>query len=166
MMSKNHIISLIESAPLAGLNESDLNTIRMHTGDCADCRRAFEAAQISVLVLKEGTPETFEPSPFFHTRVLATLRERQIAGDQWAWTKVWRAAGALASSMVATVAALAVLTFVIPTSQTGPVTQDMTSSLNAYSAEEVLLGQGEAFNDQVSEDQILNMLYPEDEAAR
>jgi hypothetical protein len=166
MMSKNHIISLIESTPLASLSESDLNSIRTHTNDCADCRRAFEAAQISMLLLKEGGPETFEPSPFFHTRVLATLRERHIAGDQWAWTRVWRAAGALASSMVATVAALAVLTFVIPGSQTGSLSQDMTSSLNGISAEEVLLDQGEAFN-QVSEDQILNTLFgAEDEAAR
>jgi anti-sigma-K factor RskA len=166
MMNKNHIISFIESASLASLSKSDLNSIRVHTSDCADCRRAFEAAQISMLLLKEGTPEAFEPSPFFHTRVLATLRERQSLGDQWAWTKVWRAAGALASSMVVTVAALAALTFVIPANQTGSVSQDMTSSLNPFSAEEVLLDQGEAFNGQISEDQILNVLYPEDEAAR
>lgn len=163
-MSKNHVISLIESAPLASLSESDLTVIRAHTDDCLDCRKAFEAAQISMLLLKEGAAETFEPSPFFHTRVLATLRERQTAGEQWGWSKVWRAAGALGSSMVATVAALAVLTFVIPGSQTvGP--QEMTSALNVYSAEEMLLG--DAFNDQVSEDQILTTLYgAEDEAVR
>jgi|SRR6266850_375590 len=167
MMSKNHIISLIESAPLASLSESDLNSIRTHTNDCVECRRAFEATQISMLLLKKRTPETFEPPPFFHTRVLAALRERQTVGDQWGWTKVWRAAGTLASSMVATVAALAVLTLVIPASQTGSKTQDMTSSLNPYSAEEVLLDQGGAVNDQVSEDQILNALFgAEDEAAR
>lgn len=165
-MSKNHIISLIESAPLTSLSESDLNTIRMHTNDCADCGRAFKAAQISMLLLKDGTSETFEPSPFFHTRVLATLRERQTAGDQWAWTKVWRAAGALTSSMVATVAALAVLTLVIPGGQSVSSTQEMWA-LNSYSAEEVLLDQREASNDQVSEDQILTTLYgAEDETAR
>src|SRR5688572_27621423 len=134
-MSTNHIISLIESAPLTSLSESNLIAIRAHTGDCGDCRRAFEAAQISVLLLQERAAETFEPSPFFHTRVLATLRERQIASEQWGWTKVWRAAGALASSMVATVAALAVLTFVIPGSQTIPG-PEMTTALNAYSAED------------------------------
>lgn len=165
-MSKNHIISLIESAPLANLSESDLNAIRGHTDDCVDCRRAFEAAQISMHLLKERAAETFEPSPFFHTKVLATLRERETAGGQWGWSKVWRAAGALGSSMVATVAALVVLTLVIPGSQTvGP--QEITSALNAYSAEEMLLDQGEALNDQVSEDQILTTLYgAEDEAAR
>ncbi len=166
-MSKNHIIGFIESVPLASLSESDLDAIRRHTDDCVDCRRAFAAAQISLLLLKERAAETFEPSPFFHTKVLATLRERQTAGEQWGWSKVWRAAGALASSMVATVAALAVLTLVIPGSQTVSGPQEMTPALDAYSAEEVLLDQGEAFNDQVSVDQILTTLYgAEDEAAR
>lgn len=162
-MSNNHIISLIENAPLATLSESDLTAIRVHTDDCLDCRRAFEAAQISVLLLKERVAETFEPSPFFHTRVLATLRERQAAGGQWAWGKVWRAAGALASSMVATVATLAVLTFVIPGGQPVPLPQEMTSALNVYSAEDVLLDQSEAFNNQVSEDQTLTTLYGADD---
>lgn len=166
-MSKNHIITLIEDAPLASLSESDLSAIRRHTDDCVDCRRAFEAAQLSMLLLKERAAEIFEPSPFFHTKVLATLRERQTSGEQWGWNRVWRAAGALASSMVATVAALAALTFVIPGSQNISGPQEMTSALNAYSAEEVLLDQGEAFNDHLSEDQILRTLYgAEDEAAR
>jgi len=163
-MMSDHIISLIENAPLASLSPSDLTAIRRHTDDCVDCRQAFEAAQISMLLLRERAAETFEPSPFFHTRVLATLRERQLAGGQWAWSRVWGAAGALASSMVLTVAALAALTF-IPGSQiiSGP----QETSLNSYSAEEVLLGQGEALNGQVSEGQILTTLYgADDEAAR
>jgi hypothetical protein len=68
--------------------------------------------------------------------------------------------------MVATVAALAVLTLVIPGGQSVSSTQEM-SALNSYSAEEVLLDQREASNDQVSEDQILTTLYgAEDETAR
>ena len=160
-----HIISLIENAPLASLSPSDLTAIRRHTDDCVNCRQAFEAAQISMLLLRERAEEIFEPSPFFHTRVLATLRERQAAGGQWAWSRVWGAAGALASSMVLTVAALAALTF-IPGNQAISGPQDLTS-LNSYSAEDVLLDQGEALNGQVSEAQILTTLYgAEDEAAR
>jgi anti-sigma-K factor RskA len=164
-MSTNHIINLIENEPLASLSESDLNAVREHTRDCGDCSRAFEAAQISMLLLRERAAEAFEPSPFFHTRVLATLRERESAGGLWGWTKVWRAAGALASTMVATVAALAVLTFVIPGGQTVTGSQELTA-VNAYSAEEVLFEQSES-NEQVSEDQILNTLYGiEDGATR
>jgi anti-sigma-K factor RskA len=156
-MKDKHIINLLESGPLAELSDSDLSEVRAHAEECAGCRQAFEAAQIATLLLKERAAETFEPSPFFHTRVLATLRERQTANDQWAWSRMWRSAGALASSMVATVAALAVLTFVIP----AQVTPE-TSALSAYSAEEVILNHGES-DDQVSDGQVLTTLYEADE---
>jgi len=65
--------------------------------------------------------------------------------------------------MVATVATLAVLTFVVPSGQTGTGSQDLTA-VNAYSAEEVLFDQSES-NEQVTEDQILNTLYGVDDGA-
>lgn len=157
-MKDKHIINLLESAPLAELSERDLFEVRAHADKCAGCHQAFEAAQIAVLLLKERTAETFEPSPFFHTRVMATLRERQTA-NEWAWNRMWRSAGALASSMVATVAALAVLTFVIP-SQTTVAPE--TTALNAYSAEEVILDRSES-DDQISDVQVLTALYGADE---
>ncbi len=159
-----HIISLIESTALSALNESDLAAIRAHNGDCSDCRRAFAAAQVSVLLLKERVAEPFEPSPFFQTRVMAHLRERQIANESWAWGRIWRATGALASSMVATVAALAILTFMVPGTQVTSGTSEMTA-VNAYSAEEVLLDQSGTTDDQVSDGQVLTTLYAADEDA-
>jgi anti-sigma-K factor RskA len=159
-MKDKHIINLLESAPLAELSESDLSEIRAHADECAGCRQAFEAAEIAALLLKERAAESFEPSAFFHTRVMAALRERQATTEQWAWSRVWRAAGALASSMAATVAALAVLTFVIP----GQVTtvSPETTALSAYSAEEVILNRGEP-EDQVSDVQVLTALYGTEE---
>ena len=173
-MRDEHIISLIESAPLASLSENDLAAIHAHIGDCSGCLRAFQAAQVSALLLKERATETraaetFEPSPFFTTRVLATLRERQAANGAWAqsWAlgRMWRAAGALASSMVATVAALAVLTFVIPASQvtSGP---QVSSLSNAYSAEAVILDQSPELEEQLSDGQLLTTIYGEEEEAR
>ena len=159
-MKDKHIINLLESGPLAELSESDLSEVRAHADECAGCRQAFDAAQIAALLLKERAAETFEPSPFFHTRVMASLRERQAANEQWAWSRMWRSAGALASSMVATVAALAVLTFVIP-GQVTTVTPE-TTALNAYSAEEVILNHGES-DDQVSDSQVLTTLYGAEE---
>lgn len=157
-MKDKHIINLLESAPLAELSERDLSEIRTHADECVGCHQAFEAAQIAVLLLKERAVETFEPSPFFHTRVMATLRERQTA-NEWAWSRMWRSAGALASSMVATVAALAVLTFVIPGQTT---LAPETTALNAYSAEEVILDRSES-DDQISDVQVLTALYGADE---
>jgi anti-sigma-K factor RskA len=168
-MRDEHIISLIESAPFASLTEEDLTAIRAHTDRCSNCLGAFQAAQVSALMLKERAEAEFEPSPFFHTRVMATLRERQAANESgansWALSRLWRAAGALTSSMVATVAALAVLTFVIPGSQVGSGTP-VSSLANSYSAEEVMLDQNPQLDEQLSDGQLLGTIYDGEEEAR
>lgn len=169
-MKDEHIINLIESMPLASLSETELTTIRTHATECANCRQAFKAAEISSLLLKEHAAEAtemFGPSPFFHTRVMARLRERQGANESWAnsWTlgRMWRAAGALASSMVATVAALAVLTFVIPGNQIASAPPQTSSLPNSYSAEEVLLDQTEVLENPISDSQVLTAIYAGEE---
>ena len=161
-MSDKHIINLIERIPFSGLSENDLSAIKSHTAYCPDCLQAFEAAHVSALLLKERVAEPFEPSPFFQTRVMAHLRERQAANESWAWSRLWRSAGALASSMVATVAALALLTFVVPGTQMSAGSTEMTA-VNAYSAEAVLLDQSGTSDDQISDGQILTSLYGPDE---
>lgn len=162
-MRDEHIISIIENAPLASLNESELTNIRAHTDQCAECRRAFEVAQISMLLLREHLAETIEPSPFFQTRVLAALRERQAAGESSAFRRLWNATGALVSSMTATVAALAVLTFFAPGSQPSSGPQEVASAYNSYSAEEVLFDQSDLPADQMSYGQVLSTLYESDD---
>jgi len=161
-MRDEHIINLIESGPLHSLKESERIAIETHTGRCPDCLKAFQAAQVASLLLKEHAAEVFEPSPFFQTRVMATLRERQANawGQSWAFGRLWRSAGALASTMVATVAALAVLTVVIP----GEVNSgsQWSSLSNGYSAEEVLLDQATVFDEQVSDAQLLTTIYSEE----
>ena len=166
-MRDEHIISLIENTSLASLSENDLIVIRTHIKECSNCFRAFEAAQVSLLLLKERAAveagSDFGPSPFFHTRVLATLRERQAVNDSWAFGRLWRSAGALASSMVATVATLAFLTFVIPDAQVATISQ-ASSNANSYSAEEVILDQAQS--EEVSEGQLLTTIYGGDDETR
>jgi hypothetical protein len=166
-MRDEHIISLIENTSLASLSENELTVIRAHAKDCSSCFRAFEAAQVSLRLLKEQAAvqaaSDFGPSPFFHTRVLATLRERQAVNDSWAFARLWRAAGALASSMVATVATLAFLTFVIPDAQVATISQ-ASPVANGYSAEEVILDQVQP--EEVSEGQLLTTIYGGDEETR
>jgi anti-sigma-K factor RskA len=168
-MKDEHIISLLEGAPLASLTEQDLTAIRAHISQCSGCLQAFQAAQVTALMLKERAAAEFEPSPFFHTRVMAALRERQAANESWAnsWalSRLWRAAGALTSSMVATVAALAVLTFVFPGSQVTSGTQ-VSSLPNSYSAEEVMLDQNPQLDEQLSDSQLLGTIYGSEEEAR
>jgi anti-sigma-K factor RskA len=168
-MKDEHIIGLLENAPPAGFAEADLAAIRAHTDHCSNCLLAFQAAQVSVLMLKERAATEFAPSPFFQTRVMATLRERQAASESWAnsWAlgRLWRAAGALTSSMVAAVAMLAVLTFVIPGSQVTSGTQ-VSSLSNSYSAEEVMLDQNPQLDEQLSDGQLLGTIYGGEEEAR
>jgi hypothetical protein len=158
-MKDNHIIDLIETTPFGKISEADMKTINAHAAECEPCERAFTAARLASGMLNERTSETFEPSPFFQTRVMAHLRERQASNETWSWNRIWRATGALASTMVATVAALAVLTFVIPES---PATADLleaTTARNAYSAEEVILNPGDSLDEQASDGFVLTTLY-------
>lgn len=168
-MKDQHIIDLIESAPLTRLTPDELAAIQAHTDHCASCLQAFQAAQVSAVLLKERVAVEFEPSPFFHTRVLATLRERQAAYGPWAnastLSRLWRTAGALTSSMLATVATLAVLTFVIPDSQVSSGTQ-VSSLSNNYSAEEVMLGQTSQLDEQESDGQVLGTIYAAEEEVK
>src|SRR5215217_4627003 len=113
-MRDEHIKRMLDEAPLSSLGEAELEGARAHAEGCADCRRAFDAAQVSSSMLKARAAEAFEPSPFFQTRVLAQLRERRAAEEGWTLARLWKSAGLLVSSMAATVAALAVFTFVAP----------------------------------------------------
>ena len=162
-MRDEHIISMIERAPLSALSESEMEKIRAHTERCTECRRAVEAARISRLLLGERAGSTFEPSPFFQTRVLAALRQRQAANEAFSFKRLWRATGALVSSMAATVAALVVLTLFAPGSQPTTGRQEIASAFNSYSAEEVIFDQDELPQDQMSYGQVLTTLYESDE---
>jgi anti-sigma-K factor RskA len=160
-MRDEHIKKLLDEAPLSSLGRAELAAVRAHAEVCEDCRRAVAAAQLSSLMLKTRARESFEPSPFFQTRVLAALRERRAAEEGWTLARLWKSAGLLVSSMAATVAALAVFTFVAPSDEANA--QDVASA-NAYTAESVILDEGD---DQMTYDQVLTSLYgAEDEAAR
>ena len=162
-MRDEHIKKLLDEAPLSSLGEREVAAVRAHTETCAECRRAFEAAQASTLMLKARTAEAFEPSPFFQTRVLAALRERRgTEEERWTLGRLWKSAGLLVSTLAATTAALAVFTFVAPQEQAnGPE----LASGETYSAESVIFD--EAGEEQMTYDQVLTSLYgSEDEAAR
>ena len=163
-MSDEHIKKLLDEAPLSSLGKAELAAVRAHAEVCEDCRRAVAAAQLSTLMLKARTRETFAPPPFFQTRVLAALRERRAAEEErWTLARLWKSAGLLVSSMAATVAALAVLTFVAPTQ---PATaQELASDGGTYSAEALILDETDAGDEPMSYGQVLTTLYESDEDA-
>ncbi|HEX8722740.1 MAG TPA: hypothetical protein VF736_19135 [Pyrinomonadaceae bacterium] len=160
-MRDEHIKRLLDEAPLSSLGEAELASACAHAASCAECRRAFAAAQASSLMLKARAAEGFEPPPFFQTRVLAALRGRRAAEEGWTLARLWKSAGLLVSSMAATVAALLVLTFVAP--EQAPA-QEVASG-GPYTAESLILDEAEG--GQMTYEQVLATLYEsEEEGAR
>lgn len=154
-MKDNHIIQILEEKSLASLSANERAAIQAHAASCSSCARAYAAMQVASSLLRERVSEVVEPSPFFHTRVLAALRERQ--NEVPAFKRLWQTAGALVSTMTATVALLAVLSFVTPGTQTSGTAQ--ASETNGYSAEEVILNQNDLQDEQASDAQVLTTLY-------
>ena len=158
----NHITEILDNAPLASLSEPELQTIRAHTADCIACARAFQAAQLSAVLLKEHTSEAAEnalnANPFFQTRVLAAWREQQAAGGAWSLRRLWNTTGALVASMAATTAMLAVFAFAAPSETTNQV----QAAVVPYSAESVVFDQ-EQDDNQITNDQVIGAVYQADE---
>ena len=159
-MKDKHIIDILDNTSIASLPESELSAIQAHAQECESCREAYEAARLSAVVLHSRAQTKIEPSPFFHTRVMAAWREQQAVESVPAMLRLWRSARAIVSSMAVTTAALAALTFVLP-AQTTPL-NDQTAS--ALSAESVIMGQGS--DDQMSYEQVLSTIYEDDDDAR
>ena len=153
-MSEQHIINILESTRFGSLSETDHSRIRAHAASCDDCARAYRVASVSASLLENRMAETLEPSPFFHTRVLAAVRERQNEGP--ALARLWRAAGALVSSMAAAVVLFAVLSFGISDQ---PIPVD-ASATTAYSAEALIL---DDVDEMQTDGQVLSTLYAADE---
>ena len=109
-MSSEHIIEILDDGPIDRVTSAQLSSIRTHIGNCEACRRAYDASLISGALVKERVAEEVEPSPFFKTRVMAAVRERQAAGLA-GLAALWRASGAVVSALVAVTVILLSLTF-------------------------------------------------------
>ena len=157
-MKEKHITEILDSTAITSLSEIELTEIRAHAKDCVSCQDAFEAAQLSTVILRSRAQVTIEPSPFFQTRVMAALREQQAVESVPAMWRLWKSAKVLVSSMAVTTAALAALTFVLPTTPTSTVDQPVS----AFSAESVIMGG----SDELSYEQVLSTIYAEEDEAR
>jgi len=158
-MKDKHIIDVIDNVSVASLSQMEMDEVRAHSRECDSCGAAFEAAQISTLVIKERAHVKIEPSPFFHTKVLAAVREQRAAESVPAFVRLWSSARAIVSGMAVATIALAVLTFVVPDPATA--LQEQTASVDA--AESVIFDQAD---EQLSYEQVLAAIYEEEDEAR
>ena len=161
-MPERHITEILDNTPFIALTQSELSAIREHTSSCIECTNAFQAAQISAVLLKERISEASvsaaNANPFFQTRLLAAWREQQEA-SAWSFRRLWNATGAIVASMAATTAALAVLTFVVPATDTN---DQQTAAVVPYSAETVVLDQDQD-DYQFTNDQVIKAIYVDDD---
>jgi predicted anti-sigma-YlaC factor YlaD len=162
-MKQEHVTGILDDTPLGQLGEGELADVRAHAAVCDECRRAYDAALVASSLLIERAAEEFEPSPFFQTRGLAALRERRAAEETPALLRLWRTAGTLVSSMAATVALLAGLTFVVPSVQTTTeTTGEVAVASDPFSVDEALLAQDDATDEEINYEQVLTTIYESD----
>jgi anti-sigma factor RsiW len=156
-----HILDLLESKRVDQLSESERSAVYEHISECSDCHHSFQASNLVARMTRERAAAVFDPSPFFHTRVMAAVREARVTAEVPVLTRLWRSAGLLASSMAATVATLAVLTFFAPSVHTTGDQGQLISSNASISAEDLLFQQNE-WPETVSDAQLMNVLYEAD----
>jgi predicted anti-sigma-YlaC factor YlaD len=157
-MPDNHIIRLLEEKPLTGLSPDEIAGIELHAAECSECRHEYDAACVAALLIRERVAEATEVSPFFKTRVMATIRERQLSSDGPALLKMWRAARALVSVMATLVVILTALT-IFNQSGEEPLALAVAEGASIYSPEYVLLGEGDIDGDGLMYDQVLATIY-------
>jgi hypothetical protein len=162
-MRETHIIKIIEERCVAGLCETEIAEIEIHIADCADCRWAYGAAQVSDDLVRARVAESVEASPFFNTRVMAALRERELSPELPALLRMWKAAGALVSVMAALVVILIGLTIFGTNSDLQFQQSDLAASQNIYSPEYVVFGGGDNIDESIQYDQVLTTVYDSEE---
>ncbi len=159
-MKNEHILDILDEKAFADLSESDLKIIGAHASGCADCRRQYSAAKLSSVLLKEAVDEIFAP-PFFATRVMANLRERQLAVNPTAAVgRMWNASKIVVGAMTATVAVLIMLTIFAP-DLTTVSSRANTDVFNNYSTEMVILNEKIPTKEPTNE-QIFQIVYGAD----
>ncbi|HYP29641.1 MAG TPA: hypothetical protein VE262_23210 [Blastocatellia bacterium] len=155
-MRDNHIIRMLEERAIDGLSEGEVITIEAHSADCSACLRAYEAARLAAEMLRARASETAEPTPFFKTRVMASIREKQLSPELPALLRMWKAAGSLVSMMAVLVVVLIGLT--VYSSSSGTQADELLAGQNIYSPEFVVLEPG-ALDDGLAYDQVLSTMY-------
>ena len=158
-MRDTHIIRMLEEKPFASLSEIEISNTESHIAHCSECRRAYDAARISALLMVAQKSEAAEAGPFFTTRVMATLRERHLSPEAPALLRMWRAAGAVVLAMAALVVILVALTVFSQgaDSQTQPAAT--TATQDVYSPEYVVLEQGDLDDGDMVSDQLIATMY-------
>jgi hypothetical protein len=157
-MKGDHIIEMLEKERLSSLGDDQVLQITAHTSDCSECQRAYDATVISSLMLKARASQDVAPSPFFKTRVMSAIRDRE-SRDIVTFGRLWKNARVAVSSMVALVLVLITLTFLGQQgSLVGPAPQDLSPKV--YGLEQVVFDEGELpVDENLTNGQIIDAVF-------
>jgi len=163
-MKNEHILDILDEKAFGDLNEAEMSFIRAHAAECMNCFQAFEAARISAMLLKTHAVESFEPSPFFQTRVMANLREKQAKINPFAAIgRLWKASSTLVVMMMTMVVALVALTIFAP--KFNQVSSAPVSSFELESTDMVIMNERLPGREPTNE-QVFQIIYGVDNAPR
>jgi hypothetical protein len=160
-MKYKHVTEIIDYNSVLSLSPAEIEEANRHAVECESCKAALEAARVSALLIQERARTEFkvQPSPFFHTRVMAAWREQQTVESVPAFVRLWKSASALVSTMAVATIALAAMTFVFPE----PATAVPEETVSAYSAESVVFDQAD---EQLTYEQVLSTIYEQEDEAK
>jgi hypothetical protein len=170
-MKNDHVISLLEENRFTALSAQQVSIIESHVEGCPDCLKAYTASSAAGAMLKARVAETIEPSPFFKTRVMAALREKQPVAEPPALVWLWRTAGKLASTMALSVLVLLSLTLFGSESQPAVALRQPVDSAQLFglaiggSVESMIFDDDEAqTSDEMTEAQALEAIFEAEDA--
>jgi predicted anti-sigma-YlaC factor YlaD len=155
-MPDTHIIRTLEEKPFDSLSAGDIASAESHIANCDECKSAYDAARIAASLIQARTAETVEVGPFFKTRVMAAIRESGLSPEESPLVRMWRAAGALVSTMAVLVVMLAGMTIF---SESPDSQMTIASSQSIYSPEYVVLERGDLDDDELANDQVVSTIY-------
>ena len=157
-MTNKHILEILDQKAFADISADERKIIDAHILMCADCDRHFAAAKISSVLLRSNADEVFAPSPFFATRVMANVRDKQIAVNPLAALgKMWKASKTVVGAMTAAVFVLIMLTVFAPDIKQVSSAAN-TDVFNNYSTEMVILNERIQTREPTNE-QIFQIVY-------
>lgn len=158
-MPDNHIIKMLDEKPFGSLGDAEIARAESHIATCDQCKSAYDAARVAASLIQARTSETVDAGPFFKTRVMAAIRERQLTPEEPALARMWRAAGALISTMALLLVILTGITIFSQSPYSQSPTTEVAASQNLYSPEYVVLERGDLDDDELANDQVLGTVY-------
>ena len=158
-MPDNHIIKMLDEKPFGSLSDGDIASAESHIAMCRQCKSAYDAARVAASLIQARTSETVDASPFFKTRVMAAIRERQLTLEEPSLVRMWRAAGALISTLALVLVILTGMTIFSQSPDSQSQTPVVAASQNLYSPEYVVLERGDLDDDELANDQVIGTVY-------